>query len=449
MKLVQRQIAFSLTLALSVMVLGMALPVSAQVAGGGHGGAPRGGTPHGGNQHGGAVEPQEPVEPAETEEGLPEQKYDSLPVDAGLKHWDGKIRTSLRDGKYPDPQPPAQADFEKFYTDYFLSRWSVQEDIRNLHHYRQELASHFRSAVPGQPRDDLTRLTLDMLKKLVVGNFHPAVKINAMLAIGELNSVEASGHVAAVPLPEALDVLIAAAGSNKFSDGVRVAAMVGVLRHVAAGIPSSDAQKKVSDAMLRLVAADVPAGPALSARAWMVAQAVETLGALHAIGENNEMFTAVLKLAADAKLPLAVRCAAADALGHLNYSSANGIDSAETAAALCRLAIDSCKDGLARTKDTASPGFRRRMLCRLDAALAALDGIAPLAKQKPPDEAFVAALQKAITDAIEVLDYKEKDTHNEPLSPNDTHASPPRLKDMKETVTRLQNTLEQLLQKKP
>ena len=58
-------------------------------------------------------------------------------------------------------------------------------------------------------------------------------------------------------------------------------------------------------------------------------------------------------------------------------------------------------------------------------------------------------MQKAITDAIEVLDYKEKDTHNEPLSPNDTHASPPRLKDMKETVTRLQNTLEQLLQKKP
>jgi hypothetical protein len=381
--------------------------------------------------------PPEVVEPAETEEAPPEQKYDSLPVDAGLKHWDGKIRASLRDGKYPDPQPPAQADFEKFYTGYFLSRWSVQEDIRNLHHYRQELASHFRSAVPGQPRDDLTRLTLDMLKKLVVGNFHPAVKINAMLAIGELNSVEASGRVAAVPLPEALDVLIAAAGSSKFFDGVRVAAMVGVLRHAAAVIPSSDAQKKVSDAMLRLAAADVPAGRTLSARGWMVAQAAETLGTLHAVGENNEVFTAVLKLAADAKLPLAVRCTAADALGHLDYASANGIDSVETAATLCRLAIDACKDCLAATKDTASLAFRRRMLCRLDAVLTALDGIASLAKE-PPQQAFVSGLHKAITDALDKLDYK--DPHR---------AAGEKPDDMKDTVTTLQKTLEQLLQKKP
>ena len=48
--------------------------------------------------------------------------------------------------------------------------------------------------------------SLDFLKKLVVGDYHPAVKINAMLAIGELNRVEQSGRDAAVPLPEALDV---------------------------------------------------------------------------------------------------------------------------------------------------------------------------------------------------------------------------------------------------
>ncbi len=361
---------------------------------------------------------------------------------------DSKIRTDLRNGNYG---ATTKDDFEHFYKAYFLSRWSVQEDIRQLPHYRQELSSHFRSAVPGPPRDDLTRLTLDFLKQLVRGDYHPAVKINAVLAIGELNSVEQSGRVAAVPLPEALDVLLAAANSSKFSDAIRVAAMVGVLRHASAGTPTSETQKKISDVMLRLAAGDLPAGAALSARGWLVARAVETLGTLGSVGENNEVFTAVLKTAADTKLPLAVRCAAADALGRLNYASADGINPVETAAVLGRLAIDTCKAGLAQTKDAAGVPFRRRLLCRLDAVLVALSGeeergekkactgIVPLAKQ-PPEKAFIASLQKAITDAIDKLDYKE----NIRESPDTA-----KLDDMKEPVTKLQQSLEQLLQQKP
>ena len=67
------------------------------------------------------------------------------------------------------------------------------------------------------------------MKQLAAGPYHPAVQVNAMLMIGELNSVEQPP----TPLPEALDAMIAAVQDTKLSDAVRVAALVGIERHVA------------------------------------------------------------------------------------------------------------------------------------------------------------------------------------------------------------------------
>jgi len=378
------------------------------------------------------------VRDADPEEGPPERKYDSLPVDTALRKEGSAIGTILRNGKFSSSKE--KDDFDNFYKNYFLSRWTVQEDIRNLPRYRQDLAGHFRTAKSGEVRADLTRLVLDFLTKLVGGKYHPAVKVNAMLMIGELNRVEQAGKEAAVPLPEALDVLIAAVKSTKLSEGLRATAMVGVLRHASAGIQGGDAQKKVSDAMLRLAGADLPTGSAPSGRAWIVAQAVETLGALGSVGENNDVFTAIVKLAADAKLPFLVRCSAADALGRLSYSSTSGIDPVETAVVLRQLAIDVCKEELRATKDTGTPVSRRRMLHRLGAVRTALDGddekthkgIASLPAKDPAQQPFVAGLQKALKEAVDVLDDKKKERD-----------------DMKPTVTGLQKELEDLLPKKP
>jgi hypothetical protein len=442
-KLVRRKSALLVGVAVCSIVFWAGAIAWAQVPGGGTR-APGGNRPPR-NQ---ATDAEKP-EPAEPDEGAPEKRYDALPVDASLRKLDSKIRATLREGKFADPQ--AKADFDAFYNGYFFSRWSVQEDIRNLHRYRQDLSSHLRTAIAGEPRDPLLSLVLEFLKKLVVGDYHPAVKVNATLAIGELNRVESNGPNPAVPLPEALDILIKAVDS-KLSDGIRVAAMVGILRHVSAGIPSSDAQKKVNDVMLRLLAADVPARSTLSGQTWMVAQAAETLGALGAVGENNDAFTAILKLVANDKLPFPVRCTAADALGRLDYSSANGINAVETAAALGRLAVDACKDGLAKAKDTTRLPFRRRMLCRLGAVQLALGGdgdkeknhkgILSLAKEQPQQE-FIAGMQKALSEAIDALDYKKDPKLDIQKDPD------VKLDDMKPTVTKLQTTLEQLLQKKP
>jgi hypothetical protein len=277
------------------------------------------------------------------------------------------------------------------------------------------------------------------MKTLVAGDFHPAVKVNAMLMIGELNRVEQTGHDAAVPLPEALTALIAAAGKANLPDGLRVAAMIGILRHADAGIKDDDTRKSLTTVMLRLVAADLPAGSAPTGRAWLVVQAAETLGKLGSVGDGNAVFQALLKRVGDSKLPFLVRSAAANSLGQLDYSSATGINPVETAATVGQFALDACVEELRLAKESKKPVSRRRMLQRLNAALMVLGeeddkdrkGITPLAKE-PAQQAFLAGLQKPVKAARDVLDYKREEAA-----------------DMKPHLVELQKKLDASLQKKP
>jgi hypothetical protein len=382
--------------------------------------------------------PEIEPEDAEPEEGPPEKKYKSLPVDEKQNRKKSEIGRILRTGKFAGPEE--QQSFDDFFLKYLLARWTVQSDITSLPARRQELLNYLRTHAPAaEVHDRLNRLVLDFMKSLIGGDHHPAAKINAMLVIGDLNAVEPAAGVTVVPWSEALNVLIAAVESQKIPDGLRAAAMIGILRHASAGIQNADAQKPLTVAMLRLANGDVPTGTAPSGRAWIVAQALETLGILGSTGEDNAVFKAMLKIVADPKLPLLLRSAAADSLGRLNYSSAGGISPAETAVALGQLALDACAEELRLAKETSRLDLRRRMLHRLDAVLMALvgedetkpKGIVSLAKD-PAQTTFVTDLKKTVKNAIDVLDDKKKENES-----------------MKPAVVELQKNLKDWLQKKP
>ena len=73
-------------------------------------------------------------------------------------------------------------------------RW--QKDVTNLPKERKDFRNNHlrnRSGTAPDVHDHLNELVLDFMKKLVAGDFHPAVRVNAMLMIGELNRVEPSG----------------------------------------------------------------------------------------------------------------------------------------------------------------------------------------------------------------------------------------------------------------
>jgi hypothetical protein len=371
--------------------------------------------------------------------GGDEQKWKVLPIDPRQKNNRGQVNEILRTGTFA---PGQQAFFDDFYKKFFLARWTLPENIAanpskkvpGLPSWRKELRSSDLGKKSGAPavHEHLNALLLDFMNQLATdGEFHPAVRVNAMLMIGDLNSVEPTATTAAVPLPDALKTLMATIGDDKLPDGVRAAAMVGIQRHAYEGVTDPDARKALSVAMLRLVGEDPPTGAGAAGRQWIMAQAAEALGLL----KDPAAFPALLKMAANGKLRLCTRCMAAKSLGRLNYAGASGVDAAEAAAVLGKLLVDSCADELGRSKtNLTSTAIRQRLRQRLDVVLTTSKAIAPLARE--PEKLWLAELQtdvKAAADSIgNVTDDKVKP-----------------LESLKTPVENLRKKLTAWLQKKP
>ncbi len=379
----------------------------------------------------GAMPPAEPgSDKADPDEVAPEPEpgCEELPVDESQKKNVSKVNVMLMAGQFP---AGGLAAFDDFYTKYFLARWTQWKNVTKLPEWRGQLrSSHLgRRSGGAQVHDHLNELMLNFMNKLATGPYYRAVKVNAMLMIGELNSVE----MPPAPLPDALKVLVAAVESDKLSDAVRAAAMVGVLRHAAAGISDEEARRSLTAAMLRLAAADPPAGPSAAGRQWILAQGLRTLGLLGSPGDGNAVLKAMLAALADAKLSLSTRCVAADSVGRLKYSDAAGIDPVETAATLGRFAADACTEELRLLNPDSLSVERGRIKHHLDAVLAAVKPIADLAKE-PGQQAWLAELSKGVkgvSDAMDDPKMKDKD------------------KDVKTAVEGLPKKLEAWLQKKP
>jgi hypothetical protein len=391
--------------------------------------------------------PAEEPAPAEKEDQQQEPTYQEQTVDKDAKGNQTIASGALTKGKFEGDD---KDKFDKYYKSYFLPQWSQVKNIGNLPKLRKQLRNELAKKSLGglAVHDYLNEIVLEAMKEFVAGDFHPAVRVNAMLMIGDLN--QSVGGDNPVPLPEALTFLVAsAADGSKLPDSLRTVAMVGILRHARAKIQDDEVRKSLTLAMRSMASADLPTGPAGLGRAWIRMQAIETLGALKSAGDDNAVLRELLKNVADAKLPFFVRSAAVNALGELDYSSANGISAVETAAALGQHALDLCDDELRLAKKAADdwqsarkPGedpqlvkkpatfiSRRRMLERLHAVAAALKGIAPLAREK--DQPPVNELQETISKARGTLESRTDED-----------------KELKSDVVDLQKKLKEWLQKR-
>ena len=350
-----------------------------------------------------AVREPEPL-PADPNEKAPQpdKKYDELTLtkaeEAKYMRQGSEIRRILVEKKFDGNQQM----FDENINRYFLGRWTLWKNVTLLPSFRNQLTNYFRQTKSGPVYDRLNTLALDFMNKVVRGNYNPAARINAMLAIGELNSVEPSGNEPAVPLPAALTSLIAAVNDAKLPDAIHAVAMVGVLRHLEAGVRDEAARRSVSEAMLRLVTADPPAGTSAAGQEWIMAQAADALGLLGATGDGNKVFNALVGIVADARYSNRTRCVAARALGRLNYTGATGIDPLAAGAKLARFAADCCTEEARTSKEAAQPIPFNRIKQHLDAVLTALGGvdnshkgIISLARQ-PAQQTPLAELQKSI-----------------------------------------------------
>jgi hypothetical protein len=355
-------------------------------------------------------------------------KYEELPVNQALKKNTPAVSRILIAGTFAGND---KGLFDQYFEQFVLPPWTHEDELTRLPKMRLDLGNQLKKASAAQVHDDLANLVLEFMSKLAAGPYNPATQVNAMLMIGELNNQ----GLPITPWPKALDALSAAVENPKLSDAVRAAAMIGIQRHVSAKISDAAARQQLVAALLRVAAANVATGSAAAhGQEWILAQALETLGALG----DNTAFMSMVKTVDNSKLSLATRSVAAEALGHLNYSGA-AIDPVNAAAALGRFAIDACAQEVQDAKITGKPVSRRRMRQYLGSVLQALVGGAEgggkginSAAKDPAQQAFLTELQQTIQPLADVLD--------DPAQANNNLATP---------VDDLRTKLEAWLKKQP
>jgi len=301
-----------------------------------------------------AAQPTQPEQPAAAQ-----RSYEPLPYTDGLKTKRTEVQRWLRGGEIPADQ---QEMFERYFKEYEIGRWTQPDQLHQLPARRKELTNALKTAKISSAHDQLVALALDFLGTLAgEPKRHPAARFNAMMAIGELNQREADGGEGPQPLPEALPLLLGTFTDANQIDALRVAALLGLYRHALIGI--ADAQfrdNQLIPAMLDLAQAKTVAGRAPEGHAWMRVRAIDTLGALGAVGQQNAVADALAAIVADRDEDLLVRCAAARALGSLTYPADHGLDAWQLASELGQLASDACLAEFERMDEEAKQEERKQ-----------------------------------------------------------------------------------------
>jgi hypothetical protein len=198
-------------------------------------------------------------------------------------------------------------------------------------------------------------LTLAMMQQIVQNKFHPIVRYNAMIVIGELNEQEVL-RVGATPLlPEpysaALNFMVERVDDQNTPDPIRVAAMVGVLRHLewepfrAQDNPIPAGTRTTMIAALTKLAEmkTPPAGRSQEGHEWLRRRAIEALGLASVTTALPNVIDTIDKVLKDTTEPLHLRCAAALAIGRANVPAAQKIDANELTRTLGVLATTTIK----------------------------------------------------------------------------------------------------------
>jgi hypothetical protein len=307
-------------------------------------------------------------------------------VNAGQKKMEAKIGEMLR-----NTTPLDKEVFDTYYNSYALARWT---NIKNfgaaLTGFRKDLKNNLIQSKSGPTHDHLNEVVLKFMKERADQNYHPSVRYNAMYMIGELNETDSAGSAQSKPWQDALPVLLAAVNDPKQIEPVKVAALVGINRHLATGTVKPDMQAQILPLMLKLAAPAGDDAPKDEGRDWLRMQAIEILGLLHKVGQNNQVVDLLLKTISDEKTRPMTRCAAASALKDLDYPSAAGLKSEPIVKTLGEFLYFSTQDGKnATNKDL----LVRCMLTRINAVQEGLSGANKLAKSQPEKE-YLEKLQK-------------------------------------------------------
>ncbi|HZZ72795.1 MAG TPA: hypothetical protein VFE24_11120 [Pirellulales bacterium] len=206
------------------------------------------------------------------------------------------------------PMAGAESLFASFFGQGVYPHFTQKESIPKWSKMKLTIKQKFFNPAKVQAAlDILNQVTLTKMNEYANGNYDPIVRYQAMIFIGELNQSLMTARTI-VPLPEALPIMGRAALNAQLPTGVRIAALLGIKRHVELGLPANR-KKAVIEAMLSIVKSKEPVpGESQEGQDWLRRRAADILVDL---GQNTPEMKEVLAMdAAVAAVPAATAVAA-------------------------------------------------------------------------------------------------------------------------------------------
>jgi hypothetical protein len=280
----------------------------------------------------------------------------------------------LREGAFASAAE--QQKFADYYNQQLFPLVTHKDNRQSQNDVIVKLRSNLKSnekATSTQVLETLTDLTLTYMKGIANdAQYHPAARVNAMLAIGEFNS------------PQAAQLLLDTVMDKKQVFAVRVAAMTGLLRMAGPSGKAVLSDPQIAPAVLVDMVAFVKSRATKSDGIyWMRGQAADVLADWGKTGPKGEVPLALRSMLNDKDLPVPLRSKAARALGKLNYDG-NPPAAGEYLTALAGLARD------ALSSDQPANRGRVELVAR-DVA----DGCKPFAASTLPSD------QKSLLDGLQ------------------------------------------------
>ena len=273
------------------------------------------------------------------------------------------------------PLASNQPNFDNYFNSYLFPRMTWVANIESpesfnfLVEQRNLILNQYlkKPTLPAEVHDQLVRITLATMTKIATGNYHPAARHNAMLIIAELNTKEMVRVPVTPPEPHlpALTTMVDALGEPMQLDVVRVAAMVGILRHVQwdarqrEKLAEQPAIKRIDDPLrdrinqltLAIINAKVPpAGRTLDGHAWMQRRAIDILSVMGTISSDVNAAQTIEAMISNLEAPVSLRCTAAESLGQLNPAETK-LDALDSARKLGELAVFLVRREVKRVED--------------------------------------------------------------------------------------------------
>jgi hypothetical protein len=286
--------------------------------------------------------------------------------------------------------------------------------VSRLPEMRKKFKSMFlgKESTNREARDRLNLLTAKAMYGIAAGNYHPLARYNAALLLADLNDDEASE----APYRVALKPLLFLAGP-KLPDSVRVAALIGLVRH-AKSEPGLDAEgkKAVINLFVSLITDNKPpANRTREGHDWMRRRALEGLVAIFAKDgppQNGGFLTALGNLLAETDSTMELRAEAAEALLHVTIVAPPKFDSVKMAGDIGRVAVDAYRRELQTSLRLGRKIYADGMkyyFTLVDRALAALDKAVPAPK--------IAEIQTSLAALSESTVAEEPEDPTIPVDP--------------------------------